>query len=137
LSLVLDSSVTIAWLFRDEQTQAVRDVLGEVAKTGAVAPFLWRIEVANALQTALRRGRIDAAYRDASIADLQILDVALDSEGDRRVWSGAVTLADHFGLSLYDAVYLELAQRRGLPLASLDRQLRTAATKLGVALLGL
>ena len=137
MSLVLDSSVTVAWLFRDEQTQAVRDVLGEITKTGAVAPFLWRIEVANALQTALRRGRIDAAYRDASIADLQILDISLDPEGDRHVWSGTVALADRFGLTLYDAVYLELAQRRGLPLASLDRHLRIAATKLGVALLGL
>jgi len=56
LTLVLDSSVTVAWLFRDEQTEAVREVLGAVTQSGAVVPPLWRIEVANALQVAIRRG---------------------------------------------------------------------------------
>jgi predicted nucleic acid-binding protein len=137
LSVVLDSSVTVAWLFRDEQTQAVREVLGKVTQTGAVVPSLWRIEVANALLTAIRRGRIDIAYRDASLADLQILDIAIDAESDRHLWSDALALADRFGLAIYDGVYLELAQRRRLPLASLDRQLRDAASEVGLALLGI
>ena len=68
MTLVLDSSVTLAWFFRDEQTDAVREVLGTIGRSGAVVPSLWRIEVANALQMAIRRGRIDAGYRDASIA---------------------------------------------------------------------
>ena len=136
MTLVLDSSVTVAWLFRDEQTDAGRQVLQMVAESGAIVPALWRIEVANALQTAIRRGRIDADYRAASIADLQLLDISVDAESDPHVWTTTLNLSDRFGLTLYDAVYLELAQRRSLPLASLDRQLREAATELGLRLLG-
>ncbi len=136
MTLVLDSSVTVAWLFRDEQTDAGRQVLQMVAESGAIVPALWRIEVANALQTAIRRGRIDADYRAASIADLQLLDISVDAESDRHVWTTTLNLSDRFGLTLYDAVYLELARRRSLPLASLDRQLREAATELGLRLLG-
>jgi predicted nucleic acid-binding protein len=110
--------------------------LGTVSQEGAVVPSLWRIEVANALQIATRRGRIDAGYRDASIADLAIMDTVVDAEGDRHVWSTTLNLADRFRLTLYDAVYLELAQRLALPLASLDRQLREAGGALGLTLLG-
>ena len=134
---MLDSSVTVAWLFRDEQTEAVREVLRSVTGSGAIVPPLWRIEVANVLQTAVRHGRIKADYRDASIADLEILDIAVDQQGDRRVWSTSLALADRFGLTLYDAVYLELAQRLALPLASLDRQLREAGSALSIGLLGM
>ena len=133
---MLDSSVTVAWLFRDEQTEAVREVLRRVTQSGAIVPALWRIEVANALQTAMRRGRIDRAYRDASIADLGILDIIVDSDSNRHVWTATLSLADRFELTLYDAVYLELAQRRGLPLASLHRQLREAADALRLTRLG-
>jgi predicted nucleic acid-binding protein len=136
LSLVLDSSVTVAWFFRDEQTEATRDVLGRVSQSGAVVPLLWRIEVANAFQVALRRRRIDIAYRDASINDLAIMDIAVDTDGDRYLWSTTLRLSNRFGLTVYDAVYLELAQRLALPLASLDRRLRKAASALGVSLLG-
>jgi len=136
LTLVLDSSVTVAWFFRDEQTESVREVLGTVSQSGAVVPSLWRIEVANALQIAIRRGRIDATYRDASIADLAILDILVDAESDRQVWGTTLNLADRFRLTLYDAVYLELAHRLTLPLASLDRRLRDAGSALGISLLG-
>ena len=137
MTLVLDSSVTVAWFFRDEQTDAVRGVLGTVSQSGAVVPSLWRIEVANALQMAVRRGRIDEGYRDLSIADLAIMDIVVDTESDRHVWSTTLNLANRFRLTLYDAVYLELAHRLALPLASLDRQLRRAASALGLALLGI
>ena len=137
MTLVLDSSVAVAWFFRDEQTGAVREVLGTISRSGAVVPSLWRIEVANALQTAIRRGRIDVGYRDASIADLAIMDIVVDAESDRQVWSTTLNLADRFRLTLYDAVYLELAHRLALPLASLDRQLRKAAGGLGLTLLGI
>lgn len=135
MTLVLDSSVTVAWLFRDEQTEAVREVLGAVTQSGAVVPPLWRIEVANALQVAIRRGRIDRNYRDASITDLSFLDIVVDGESDRHVWGTTLNLADRFELTIYDAVYLELAQRLALPLASLDRQLRDAGSALGLILL--
>jgi len=136
LTLVLDSSVAVAWFFRDEQTEAIRTVLRNVAQSGAAVPSLWRIEVTNALQTAVRRGRITPDYRDASIADLAVLDIGVDTETDRLVWNRTLQYADRFGLTLYDAVYLELAQRLTVPLASLDRELRAAGTALGLSLLG-
>ena len=71
MSLVIDSSITLAWLFDDERTPQADAVMRQVAKAGAVVPSLWRLEVANGLQSAVRRKRIDAAFRDASIADLR------------------------------------------------------------------
>jgi len=75
-------------------------------------------------------------YRDASITDLSFLDIVVDGESDRHVWGTTLNLADRFELTIYDAVYLELAQRLALPLASLDRQLRDARSALGLILLG-
>jgi hypothetical protein len=82
-------------------------------------PPLWRLEVANGFQSAIRRKRIDQRYRDDSLAELRLLPIEIDSECDTRVWSSALPPADQFGLSVYDACYLELAQRRDLPLATL------------------
>ena len=137
MSLVIDSSITLSWCFEDERTEVTATLLYRVAETGALVPALWRLEVANGLQIALRRGRIDAAYRDATIADLRDLAIDVDPETDRKAWSEILQLADRFRLTLYDAAYLELAQRRQLPLASLDNELRAAGQMLGVPLLGL
>jgi predicted nucleic acid-binding protein len=132
VSLVIDSSITLAWFFEDERTERADVVMRQVAKTGAVVPSLWRLEIANALQSALRRKRIDAAFRDASIADLRSFPIAVDSETDRHAWGTSLTLAERCQLTLYDAAYLELAQRLRLPLASLDRDLRAACRTVGV-----
>ena len=136
MSVVLDSSITLAWFFEDERTAAADAVLGHVVKSGAIVPSLWRLEIANALQMAVRRKRIKAAFRDASLADLRALDVATDPETDRQAWATTLHLAERFRLALYDAAYLELAQRLGLPLATLDQELRAAGGALGVKLLG-
>ena len=136
MSVVIDSSVTLAWFFEDERSAAADTVLRQVTETGAVAPSLWRLEVANALQMAVRRKRIDAAFRDASLADLRSLVVAIDPETDHQAWATTLHLAERYRLTLYDAAYLELAQRRGLPLATLDQELRVAGGALGVTLLG-
>ena len=136
MSVVVDSSVTVAWCFADERTAAVDAVLVQVTESGAVVPSLWRLEVANALQMAVRRMRIDAAFRDASLADLRSLAVDIDPETDQQAWTTTLHLAERFQLTLYDAAYLELAQRLELPLATLDRELRTAAGALGLTLLG-
>jgi predicted nucleic acid-binding protein len=132
VSLVIDSSITLAWFFEDERTERADVVLRQVAKAGAVVPALWRLEIANALQSALRRKRINAAFRDASIADLRSFPIAVDSETDRHAWGTSLTLAERCQLTLYDAAYLELAQRLRLPLASLDQDLRAASRALGV-----
>lgn len=132
MTLVVDASVTLGWLFADERTPAVDALLDRVAEDGAVVPGLWALEVANALQTALRRGRIDAGFRDQALALLSRLCIAVDGETASRAWGDTQSLADRFGLTLYDAAYLELAMRKGLPLATTDQQLRDAAVGAGV-----
>ena len=103
-----------------------------VSHRGAVVPPLWRLEVANGFQSAIRRKRIDQRYRDESLADLRLLAIEIDGESDAHVWSSTLPLADRFGLSVYDSCYLELAQRRDLPLATLDARLRSACAALGL-----
>jgi predicted nucleic acid-binding protein len=137
LSLVLDSSVTLAWHFADERSEALDAVLTHVAQFGAVVPSLWRLEVANGLQMAVRRKRIDTAFRDASLDALQDLAIKIDSETSQQAWSTTLGLADRYQLTLYDAAYLELAQRLRLPLATLDQALRAAAIAVAVPLLGI
>ena len=134
MSFVLDASTTLGWYFADERSAASDAVLDRVTEAGAGAPTLWRYEVANGLQTAVRRKRINAAYRDAALADLRQLPVTVDRTGDDVAWTALVSLADRFGLTIYDAAYLELAQRRELPLASGDRALRAAARVLKIEL---
>jgi predicted nucleic acid-binding protein len=136
VSLVIDSSMTLAWYFEDERTAASLAVLEQVADAGAVAPALWRLEVLNGFQTAVRRGRIGVAYRDASLADLQSLAIAIDPGTNRQAWSATLRLCDRFGLTPYDAAYLELAQRLQLPLATLDTALARAARAENVPLVG-
>lgn len=132
MTLVLDASVALGWLFADERTPTVDALLDRVAEEGAVVPGLWALEVANALQTALRRGRIDASFRSQALALLSRLPITVDDETAARAWGDTQTLADRFGLTLYDAAYLELAMRKGLPLATADGQLRDAAIGAGV-----
>ena len=107
-----------------------------MAETGALVPALWRLEVANALQMGVRRRRIDAAFRDASLNDLALLAIEVDADTDTYAWSTTLWLAQQFGLTVYDAAYLELAQRRRLPLATLDESLHTAARALDIQRLG-
>jgi predicted nucleic acid-binding protein len=136
VSLVLDSSATLAWIYGDETTEPIRRVFDLVADEGAVVPSLWRLEVANSLTVAVRRGRIDAGFRRAALSDLRLLDIATDQHTDLHAWNETLDIADRFQLTAYDAAYLELAQRRGLPLATLDEELCTAAAALGLRLLG-
>jgi predicted nucleic acid-binding protein len=133
--VVLDSSATLAWIYGDETTEAIRLLYERVADEGALVPMLWRLEVANALTLAVRRGRIDVDFRDAALRDLAVLDIISDRQTDAQAWAGTLHLADAHRLTLYDAAYLELALRHSLPLASLDRDLCTAANRAGVALL--
>ncbi|MBW4698061.1 MAG: type II toxin-antitoxin system VapC family toxin [Aphanocapsa lilacina HA4352-LM1] len=136
MSLVLDSSVTLAWLFSDEVTPATQNVFDAVLAGRAWVPSLWHLEVANALQMGVRRGRISAQFRDASLIDLALLAIAVDPETDTFAWSATLRLAERYQLTLYDAAYLELAQRLNVPLATLDQELRVAGSALGLVLLG-
>jgi predicted nucleic acid-binding protein len=135
MSFVLDSSVTLAWAYAEETSPAVRHVFERLADRGAWVPSLWRLEVANALAINVRRGRRDAAFRDATLEDLALLPIAIDRETDQHAWGATLHLAVRHRLTTYDAAYLELAQRRGLPLATLDSELRMAAAAEMVPLL--
>jgi len=131
---VLDSSATLAWCFEDERTEPLRQLLDQVVENGAVVPSLWRFEVANGLQMAVRRKRIDESFRDRILGNLAKLEIRVDAESDVQVWSTSVRLAALYGLTVYDASYLELAQRRRLPLATQDAALEQAARQAAVAL---
>ena len=136
MSLVLDSSVALAWVYREERNDAIAAVFEQVTEAGAWVPSLWRLEVANVLEMGVRRGRIDATFRDATLADFELLPIQSDSETERHAWRSTLRLAERHRLTVYDAAYLELALRRGLPLASLDRELRAAAEAENIALMG-
>jgi predicted nucleic acid-binding protein len=135
-AFVLDASVALAWCFEDETTPATDAVLERLSDEEAAAPALWRLEVANGLAMAERRGRLSVAALARSVALLQRLAITIDAEGFDRAFRDLLDLARSERLTVYDAAYLELALRLGVPLASKDKSLRTAAGRLGVSLLG-
>lgn len=135
MSFVIDNSVSLAWCFEDEQTATIMALLDRVAESGAVAPQLWPIEALNGLLTAERRGRIDTAVRHRLAGFLQDLAVRIDDETAGKTWTAITQLAELYGLTAYDATYLELAVRLGLPLATSDKALIAAANASGVQLL--
>ena len=137
-SFVLDASMTLAWFFDDEttaHTEAVFDLVTNGAEV--LAPPLWPYEVANSLAVAERRKRTTpaktAAFLDR-LARFPITIVWSEANLVGRIFDQVLSLARHHKLSAYDAAYLELALRAGLPLASLDRDLRKAAEAAGVDL---
>lgn len=136
MSLIVDASITMAWCFEDEATPATEEVLDQVVESNALVPSVWRFEVGNALQMAIRRKRITEVFRDDALAKLLAMPITVDPETDAYVWTTALRLSERFGLTLYDAAYVELAQRRNLPLASLDQEMRAAASALNIELLG-
>lgn len=136
MSVVLDSSITLAWIYSDETTEAVSQVFDLLSQSGGWVPQVWRLEVANVLEMGVRRKRHNGDFRDATLADLAQLPIQVDSETDKQAWGSTLRLASRHQLTLHDAAYLELALRRGLPLASLDKDLRSAARAENVRRLG-
>ncbi len=136
MTIVIDSSATLAWIYADELTAPIQEVFEHVVADHACVPALWRLEIANSLHMAVRRRRIDAAFRDAALVDLAQLNITTDLDTDEYAWTSTLRLAERCQLTLYDAAYLELAQRLNLPLATLDQELRAAAVVVGVSVLG-
>ena len=135
MSFVLDCSVTMAWCFEDERTAATDALLAGVVDAGAIAPFLWPLEVTNVLLSAVRRKRISSDAVNQVAQRIAALPVAIDKDGAELVWGNTLQLAERYALTSYDACYLELAQRKALPLATLDTALRKAAMAAGVPLI--
>ncbi|MCP5265623.1 MAG: type II toxin-antitoxin system VapC family toxin [Burkholderiaceae bacterium] len=136
MSLVLDSSIALAWCFEDERVPAAVTVLERVVDSGAIAPASWPLEVLNALAMTQRRQRLGAAQRLELTDLLRELPIKLDTETPTQAWGATARLAELHQLTVYDAAYLELAQRLRLPLGTLDRALASAALASGVAVLG-
>src|SRR3982751_6806584 len=132
--LVLDGSLTLAWYFADEADPYADAVARGLPTREAVVPSLWRLEIANALVVGEWRKRSTQAQAAAFVARLELLPIVVDDETDARAWGETIRLARAHQLSAYDAAYLELAMRRGLPLASLDDPLKAAAAAVGVPL---
>lgn len=133
---IADSSVGVAWAVHSQASQAADQLLDRVA-AGAplIVPVLWSFEVANSLVVLVRRKKILAEDHQRALGALSRLPLVVDDEGPRLAFGRISALAAEHGLSVYDAVYLELAIRRKLPLASRDSALCKAAQGCRVKLL--
>lgn len=131
---VLDTSVAVSWFFEDGAGAYTDAVLESLAEWEAVVPSLWPLEVANVLLVAERRRRCSEAEAVRFIELLESLPIVVDDDTARRALHGTYQLAREHALTAYDAAYLELAMRLGVPLATLDRQLAEAAVKAGVTI---
>ncbi len=132
MSFVLDASVTASWAFKDEGHPDAAEALARLRSAAARVPSLWWFEVRNTLVVNERRGRISEAETAVFLSDLGRLAITLDRAPDE---ARTLSLARQHRLTVYDAAYLELAGREGLPLATLDTALRQAATAVGISLL--
>lgn len=131
-AVVIDSSIALGWCFEDEASPETDVLFERVRDEGAIVPGLWHLELGNLLLQAEKRGRItsrEVAVRLDLIADLPIVT---DQETTARACREILTMARADRLTTYDATYLELAARRGLPLLSRDAELVRAARRLGV-----
>ncbi len=130
---VLDCSVAMTWCMQTEATPATEALLDSLTQgSTALVPSLWTWEVNNVLVMAQRSKRLDATRRRQQIAFLQKLPIVVDEDSHSQTWYNTSTLALAHNLTVYDAAYLELAMRQGLPLATMDKRLRDAAKKVDV-----
>lgn len=131
-AFVLDCSLTMTWCFEDETTPYSEAVLDRLADYEAWAPALWPLEVANVLLVCERRKRLTSDHSLRFIRKLRALPIRIDDDTARQALETTIALAREHQLSSYDAAYLELAVRKGLPLASQDRELLKAAKACGI-----
>jgi predicted nucleic acid-binding protein len=133
---VADASATLPWCFEDGATPATEALLERLrAGEAAVVPAHWSAEVMNGLITAVRRGRIDLERVARFSRDLAALPTRIEPPHAPAAWGAVIRVAAKHQLTVYDAAYLELAERTRLPLATLDGDLRKAALAASVALL--
>jgi predicted nucleic acid-binding protein len=129
---VLDSSVALAWCFHDEANPYADAIAARFPKIQAVVPAIWPLEVANVLLVGERRKRCTPTDTAQWLRSFAALPIVIDDEPVMGVWDSILNLARTETLSVYDAAYLELAVRRGLPLATLDEKLKAAASTAGI-----
>lgn len=132
MSFVLDASITLAWCFQDEATPVTIALLEKLSTEEAFVPALWSLEIGNILLMTQRKKRISPANAAEFINLLEALNIQIDYHMATRRFYEILSLATAQNLTTYDAAYLELAMRLGLPLATKDIQLQNAANRLGV-----
>jgi predicted nucleic acid-binding protein len=131
---VLDCSITMPWCFEDEISPHSEAALDALASVAALVPSIWPVEVANVLAVTERRGRVSESRIAYFLKRLEGLPIRIDTQTARRALSEVLTLARTHGLTAYDAAYLELAMRQGVPLCTLDTDLQRACAVVGVEL---
>jgi predicted nucleic acid-binding protein len=130
---IVDASVGFAWVYQGQATPETDHLLNEVAAGATViVPALWFLEMSNVLLIAQRRHRLTAGQRKAAMEKLAAMQLTVDEEGFRNAFGKTSELAEKYGLTIYDATYLELALRRSLPLASRYEALKNAAKQCGL-----
>ncbi len=135
MTFVLDSSVALSWAFEDEASPATEALFDRASREGAIVPDLWYVELANVLVGAERRGRLTSEKVALFVRTIDALRLQLDPLTSARAFDEIRSLALAERLTTYDATYLDLAMRRGLPLATLDADLVRAASRRGVTIL--
>lgn len=128
--LVVDASIVLAWLYDDENQPRAEGVLERLKEDGALVPQLWHLEIRNSLLTAEKRGRLSSSDVDDRLNALKGLPIQTDERPDHI---SAFDLARRYGLSFYDALYLELAKRQNANLSTLDNALVRASASEGVS----
>ena len=136
MTFVVDASVTLAWCFQDELSERADQVLDRLTSEDAVAPSIWPLEVAAGLRSAERRNRLAAGELPGLRQLLSALPIRVDPISLDGALSEVLEMARALELTAYDAAYLSLAVRRGLPLATIDDRLRDAAGRAGIEVLG-
>lgn len=131
-AFVLDASVALAWCFEDETTVFADRVLERLVDTAGLVPLIWPLEVGNTLIGAERRGRLSQAESERFLELLRQLPIRIEAASLNQMFGEVIALAREQNLSTYDAAYLDLAMRSGLPLVTLDEALRQAAIRCGV-----
>ena len=133
----LDASVALAWSFPDEESDFAQRLFDWLGEDGSlVAPFIWQFEVANALVARQRHGRLNESQVARARALLKELPLSFAELSLDEVLSDVAALASSHSLSAYDAAYLHVALREGIPLATLDAKLRAASEAVGCEVLG-
>jgi len=135
VNFVLDNSVVMRWFFGDGKPRELAyagNVLEAMKSASALVPVTWGLEVSNVIARAEAKGLITEARSAAFLEVLEGMDIEVDAATFSHALSDTLQLARRYRLSAYDASYLELALREGIPLATLDENLQKAVKKAGV-----
>ena len=132
MAFVADNSVIVAWLTESQANAYTRRLFTRAQRETVHVPALWPFEFVNTLCVMQRRNIMRSHQADATLAQAQRLGIVVDAEPIKQAMLLAV--ARRARLLAYDAAYIELAERRGLPLATRDRAMRLAAQRVGIAL---